>query len=181
MKNPGDKELAESAGNGNACAFEQLVDRHYMLVYSAAYRLCGVKEDAEDVTQEVFIKLARTIGNFKGEASFTTWLYRITVNAARDFHRKAASKTKMETAYLNDRRGESPCDRDFANPISATRLYSAIDKLPPKLKEAVILVLAEGLSHKEAAGALNCAEATVSWRVFQARRKLRKLLEHESS
>jgi len=178
MKDRNDIELVESAVNGDAGAFECLVNRHYMLVYRAAYRWCGIREDAEDITQEVFVKLARAIHHFKGDSAFTTWLYRITLNTAKDFHRKTATKTTHEAAYRQDREVEATAAED-SNPVSPARLYATLDKLPVKLKEAVILVLAEGLTHKEAAETLGCAETTVSWRIFQARRKLKRLLKHE--
>lgn len=179
MRSDNDIKLVKSAVNGDGSAFECLVNRHYMLVYRTAYKWCGIKEDAEDVTQEVFVKLARAIHNFKGDSAFTTWLYRIAINTAKDFHRKSSTKTSNEAAYWQDKAIEATVAEDN-NPVSSAQLYATLDKLPLKLKEAVILVLAEGLSHKEAAVTLNCAETTVSWRIFQARRKLKKLLKYET-
>ena len=179
MNKPSDIELAGRAASGDETAFGLLTERHYMLVYRAAFKWCGNREDAEDITHDTLIKLGRAIFGFKGGSSFTTWLYRITVNTAKDFHRGRSAKQAREDAYAGEgpatTRGASPAD----NPISSARLYSVIDKLPVKYKEAVLLVLSEGLSHKDAALALGCAETTVSWRVFQARRRLKKLLKDE--
>ena len=178
MENQSDIELISRTLNGDPGALELLISRHYMPVYRVAYRYCGIKEDAEDIAQEVFIKLARSMSEFKGESSFTTWLYRIAVNAARDHHRSNTVKKAYEASYLEEQEllaGSSGQD----NPVSAGQVYTAIDKLPAKHKDAVLLVLAEGLSHKEAAEVLNCAETTVSWRIFQARRRLKKLLKQE--
>ena len=170
-------KLIEEAVQGCSQAFEKLVDQHYNLVYRAAYRFCGTQEDAEDITQEVFVKLAGIMGSFKGNSSFTTWLYRISVNTARDYQKKASTKGRYEAAYVEEMKTQSQKGKD--NPISAEDLYKTLDKLPYKMKEAMILVHAEGLNHKEAALALGCAETTVSWRLFQARRKLKSLLKRE--
>ena len=178
MKDLSDNELVERATGGNAIAFENLVNRHYNLVYRAAYKWCGVKEDAEDITQEVFAKLGRAIYNFKGDALFKTWLYRIVVNSAKDFHRKVSTKSNVESAYLEEMNLRNVAGHND-NPVSASQLYIVLNKLPGKLKDTLLLVLAEGLTHKEAAFALDCAETTVSWRIFQAKRKLQKLLKDE--
>ena len=175
MESLNDIELVKTAAGGNSEAFTCLVDRHYTLVYRAAYRFCGVKEDAEDIAQEVFIKLARVIHGFKGESAFTTWLYRIAVNSSHDYLKKNSGKRNMEAKYVEEKAIAEK--EENSNPISSEELYLALDKLPAKIKEAVVLVLAEGLSHKEAALALGCAETTVSWRIFQARRKLKTLLK----
>lgn len=175
MEKNNDIELVKLAAKGDSKAFGCLVDRHYKLVYRVAYRFCGIKEDAEDIAQEVFVKLARVIHGFKGESAFTTWLYRIALNSSRDYIKKSSGKRNLEARYLEEKALEEK-GRD-SNPVSSEELYGALDKLPVKIKETVVLVLAEGLSHKEAALALGCAETTVSWRIFQARRKLKTLLK----
>jgi RNA polymerase sigma-70 factor (ECF subfamily) len=172
------QELVARAVQGDARAFERLVKRHYMLVYKVSYTWCGVKEDAEDIAQEVFVKLARNIRNFKQKSSFTTWLYRITINTAKDYYRKSSARRTHESAYVNEQLHTSESDA-AGNPVSPAELSAALGRLPEKLKDAVILVFGEGLSHREAAEALRCAETTVSWRIFQAKKKLRKLLESE--
>lgn len=170
-------ELIEEAVRGSSQAFEQLVEQHYNLVYRTAYRFCGTQEDAEDIAQEVFVKLAGNMSGFKGKSSFSTWLYRISVNTARDYLKKSSTKGRYEAAYVEEMKTQAQKGKD--NPISPEDLYRTLDKLPHKLKEAVILVHAEGLSHRDAAIALGCAETTVSWRLFQARRKLKSLLKRE--
>ncbi len=175
MEKMNDRELVKRAAGGDREAFGGIVDRHYGLVYRTAYRFCGVREDAEDITQDVFVKLARVIHGYRGEAAFTTWLYRIAVNAVRDFQKKNSCKRVNEAAYAEEKKVEEKGRHD--NPVSGEGLYRALEKLPARLKEAVVLVLAEGLSHKEAALALGCAETTISWRIFQARKKLKGLLK----
>jgi RNA polymerase sigma-70 factor (ECF subfamily) len=178
LDNYTDNELVLLSVGGDACAFEHLVKRHYMAVYRVSYKWCGVKEDAEDIAQEVFVKLARKLKYFNQKSTFKTWLYRITVNAAADFTRKRSTKRIYERAFVLVQETTNPAPLADEHPAAA-RLYKELDKLPEKQKTAVLLVLGEGLSHREAARALNCREATVSWRIFQARKKLRKSLDHE--
>jgi RNA polymerase sigma factor (sigma-70 family) len=98
-----DRELVGRAVGGDSSMFECLVNRHYMLVYRVAYKWCGIRENAEDITQEVFVKLARAIHGFKGGSAFRTWLYRITVNTAKDYLRSSARKVANEGAYIKER------------------------------------------------------------------------------
>lgn len=175
MDNNQDTELIALALEGESSAFETLVNRYYKTVYRYAFRWAGVKADAEDIAQEVFIKLANHLHTFSGQSSFSTWLYRVTANCAMDFARKNYRHHRNRT--------DNPGNEHFvsANPGPEAKSYheqvlSAVHQLPLKLKEASLLVFAEGMSHKEAARVLGCAEATVSWRIFQAKKKLQKVL-----
>ena len=180
MDHLNDIELVNRALAGNALAFEHLVKRHYQNVYRLSYKWCGVKEDAEDIVQEVFVKLARKLKSFGQRSAFKTWLYRVTINTAKDFIRKSATKRGYEEAYAVEQGAENPGPAPQHEAVDAQRLYRALNKLPEKQKDAVLLVLSEGLSHKEAARSLGCPEATISWRIFQARKKLVKYLGQES-
>lgn len=177
MENLEDIELVRLVKGGDSVAFENLVERNYMLVYKISYKWCGVKEDAEDIAQEVFIKLAGKIFGFKEESSFQTWLYRMVINTAKDFTRMSDRKRKKEMAYLEQQKLN---DESKKNEVPmAERIQQMITQLPQKLKETALLVFSEGMNHKEAASVLNCAEKTVSWRVFQVKKKLKKYLECE--
>jgi len=176
MDEHNDIELVNLARGGDAHALEHLFQRHYLTVYRLAYKWCGVKEDAEDIAQEVFVKLVRKLQTFRQQSSFKTWLYRIAVNTARDFGRKNVVKQTREAAFaMEQHRHNSTFVHN--DTLAAERLQAAIDVLPPKQKEAILLVFGEGMSHKEAARVLECMETTVSWRIFQARKKLKKSLE----
>ncbi|MBU2515764.1 RNA polymerase sigma factor [bacterium] len=171
MTEPDEIELINQAKAGSSTAFEVLVRQHYTFVYKVAFKWCRLKEDAEDITQEVFIKLARNIMDFKQSSAFKTWLYRITINTAKDLMIKKQRALKNESAYLEAEKEKSGhVDREAA---MADKLISLIESLPQKLKDAALLVYSEGLSHKEAAGILDCAETTVSWRLFQVKKKLK--------
>ncbi|MFC1838739.1 RNA polymerase sigma factor [Thermodesulfobacteriota bacterium] len=175
MDDYSDIELIDLAVKGNENAFESLIQRHYLAVYHFSFKWCRVKEDAEEITQEVFIKLTGKLKTFKQNSSFKTWLFRIIINTAKDYYRKNSTRNLYETAYKNEYSGGNPGHLREDN-SEAERLYYHIDKLPDKQKAAVMLVMSEGLSHKEAARVLNCREKTVSWRIHQARNRLKAAL-----
>jgi RNA polymerase sigma-70 factor (ECF subfamily) len=175
MENDSDATLARLAAGGDADAFEALVHRHYDAVYRLAFRWCRIREDAEDIAQEVFVKLARNMKRFAGRSAFRTWLYRIVVNTAKDFHRSNATRRRHEESLSAEHRIENP-GPSGEEALLARNVVEAVDRLPGKQKSAVLLVLAEGFSHREAAEVLGCSETTVSWRIFMARKKLRKEL-----
>ncbi len=178
MDNYNDIELVQLSVGGDARAFEHLVKRHYLSAYNVSYKWCGIKEDAEDIAQEVFVKVARKLKTFGKRSSFRTWLYRITINTAKDFTRKYTTKRVYETAFALEQGSNNPGPSPDENP-DAAQLYKEIAKLPGKQKMTVLLVYGEGLSHREASQMLKCPEATVSWRIFQAKKKLKKSLEYE--
>jgi len=166
-----DQNLVDRAQRGDAGAFERLVTRHYATVYRAAYRWCGTREDAEDITQDVFVKVARKIGSFAGRSAFSTWLYRITVNTAMDLGRRRSARKELSRAWEEETAGETPNPGEEAEAVRA--LYQALDALPPRQKAAALLVWCEGFTHREAAGVLECAESTVSVHLHQARERLK--------
>ncbi|GJQ60758.1 MAG: RNA polymerase sigma factor [Candidatus Scalindua sp. AMX11] len=178
MENLKESELVIRAKEGDPTAFENLVERNYMLVYTISYKWCGTKEDAEDVTQEVFMKLSKNILYFKEESTFQTWLYRIAINTAKDLAKMNERKRKKESAYIEERKTSIQQQKESS---LAERVHQMIENLPQKLKETAFLVFSEGMNHKEAAAILNCAEKTVSWRVFQAKRALKRNLERGES
>ncbi len=162
-----DRDLAARAGAGDRDAFETLLRRHYDRIHRVAWRFVGVAADAEDIAQDVCCTLAEKIGTFRREAKFTTWLTGIVANAASDHRRRNAARTRLsgqvtvlaELAARPD--GRDLFDRAF--------MASAITRLDQPLRDAVILVIGEDMSHAEAAAALGVAESTVSWRMHRAR------------
>ena len=172
MDNYSDIELIDLAVNEDEHAFEKLIQRHYLSVYHFSFKWCRNKEDAEEIAQEVFIKLTRKLKTFKHRSSFRTWLFRIVINTAKDYSKKNSTRKLYEAAYENEKVGDNPgyVNEDTAE---ADRLYSLIDRLPDKQKAALMLVAAEGLSHSEAAKILKCREKTISWRIHQVRNRLK--------
>ncbi|MGR3173921.1 MAG: RNA polymerase sigma factor [Candidatus Scalindua sp.] len=170
-----DTESVRLAREGDSAAFEELVERNYMYVYKISYKWTGIKEDAEDITQDVFMKLARSIQTFKESSSFQTWLYSITINTAKDFTKKSARMRTKEIAFSEQ---QNIKDKSTPEETSIAEIIQyMITKLPHKLKETALLVFSEGMSHKEAAVVLNSTEKTISWRIFQVKKKLKSHLK----
>lgn len=176
MQESQETELIQQAQAGDAKAFEELIRAHYTFIFKVAFKWCGIKEDAEDVAQEVCVKLARKLSTFKGESSFQTWLYRMVINTSKDFLEKKRRDQIKKSEYLNQEREQRELKKEDAK-SSDTNFRTLIESLPAKLKDAALLVYGEGLNHKEAAKILKCAETTVSWRVFQAKKRLKRLVE----
>ncbi len=170
-----DRDLAKRACAGNRAAFQQLLERHYDTAYRFAFRFTRNAEDAEDIAQDVCLGLARKLKSFRGRSQFTTWLYRVVINACRDHARKQKSSQRLQANYAVFREQDEADQRHDA--IRLDWLSDAVGVLEPKLRETALLVLAEGLSHREAASALGCAESTVSWRMHEIARKLKTIVE----
>ncbi len=169
-------DLARQAAAGDAAAFARLVEAHYMTVYKIAYKWCGHRADAEDIAQDVFVKLPEKLKSFRGESAFTTWLYRLTVNAAKDYYRTTGRARGRELPFAEG--FDAPSDEVAADDaLAAKQAMAEIHRLPEGIRDAVLLVYVEELSHKEAAQILGCAETTVSWRIFQARKSLKGVRE----
>jgi RNA polymerase sigma-70 factor (ECF subfamily) len=172
-----DEELVLQSQNGDPAAFEALIRNHQHMVHSLTYRMTGSLADAEDLAQETFIRAYEQIGTFRGTSKFSTWLYRIAVNTclnwrqseARRFHLQADCAGEISASHADG--GNSPADSQLNQQVQ-----SAMLKLPAKQRAAIALTIYDGLNHAEAAKILHCSETTVSWRVFAAKRKLKRWL-----
>jgi RNA polymerase sigma-70 factor (ECF subfamily) len=174
MKDHSDFQLTSMAVNGNDDAFRCLVERHCQTVFNVAFKWCGVREDAEDIAQDVMMQLADKIRIFKPHrAAFTTWLYKVTINAAKDARRKQRTRQDYEGNFAGAQRLQTSISPQEEN-LAQGEAIDFLDRLPDKEKEVILLTVSEGLSHKEAAKVVGCAETTVSWRMHNARKKLRK-------
>lgn len=167
-----DLALAQAAQQGDRAAFEALLTRHYETMYKFAYKYCGDKDIAEDITQEACIKLARAIGKYKGKSAFTSWLYTVVLNVARDEFRHRQKHAGQAPLYEDMVKADG---QSADETLYTQQVWQAVQGLPDGEREAVLLVCAEGLTHKEAAAVLDCAEGTISWRVAEARKKLEGL------
>jgi RNA polymerase sigma-70 factor (ECF subfamily) len=139
--------------------------------------MTGSLDDAEDLAQETFINAYRQIASYRGTAKFSTWLYRIAINACLTWRQRETRRIQMaakwaETDLSPQGAGESV---GTGNGWSE-HTHEALLKLPAKQRAAIMLTLYDGLNHAEAAEVLNCSETTISWRVFAARRKLKRWL-----
>jgi RNA polymerase sigma-70 factor (ECF subfamily) len=169
-----DETLAARAQAGDRDAFSELVAAHYDFIHRVAWKWCGRKADAEDIAQDVCVRLGKAIRSYRGQGAFTTWLYALTLNAARDHVRKGLRETRKTDAYGIHAAslGEAEEDPDE----QADALWTAVRRLPDKQREAVLLVYGEGLGHSAVADIMGCAEATVSWHVHEAKKRLKVLV-----
>ncbi len=171
-----DEALARAAANGDGEAFSSLLHRHYDRVFRLAFRLTGLRAEAEDLCQDVCAALPAKLSAYRGEARFTTWLYRVVVNAAHDRRRRRASDAKAAEGW-----GEVEVARRAEAEETAAALdwlTAAMRALPEDLRDTVALVLDE-VTHAEAAVVLGVSEGTVSWRVSEAKKRLRAMKEAE--
>ncbi|MDT7687812.1 MAG: hypothetical protein QOJ70_679 [Acidobacteriota bacterium] len=174
-----DFALARRAADGDMEAFEEIFRRQRRLVYGLCLRMTQDVAEAEDVMQEVFVLLLRKVGGYRGEANFTTWLHRLTVNQVLMRFRK--NRSRREDALEEC---ESP--HSFEAPpahsprpaqlIDRITLERAIAQLPPGYRAAFILHDVEGYEHEEVAQILGCAVGTSKSQLHKARTKLRKIL-----
>ncbi|TGD75479.1 RNA polymerase sigma factor [Mangrovimicrobium sediminis] len=159
------EDIIRRAQAGDRDAFSRLVDDHYATMYRFARRFCSSREDAEDVTQQACIKLARSIGQFRFESAFSTWLYRLVINCARDWQRARPPVRESEAP--------EPAAADSAEPaVMLAQVLAQVAAMGEGYRETVVLVLAEGLTHAEAADVLQVKESTVSWRLHEIRKRL---------
>jgi RNA polymerase sigma-70 factor (ECF subfamily) len=177
----------ERARQGDRDAFARLVRRHQRRVYAAALHILGSHSDADDVTQEAFVRAYRGLASFDGRADVSTWLYRIAVNTALNWLRAGrrgtalAQRGEREAAHVGGRpEALGDTGGDPAQHVERTREVSrvldALAGLSPALRVTLVLATVEGLAHKQIAEILDIPEGTVAWRVNEARRVLKQRL-----
>ena len=173
-------ELVRKSQYGDKAAFEQLVIRHQELVFSLAYKLTGNREMANDVAQEAFIRAWKAIEKFRGDSTFSTWIYRITVNTAWTLRKKAK---KHNTLNIDDTYEPIVIDEKkdpelvAINSDLSSVLINALDKIPIEQRIIVELKNIEGRSHKEIADYLDISVTAAKVRLHRAHQKLRQILE----
>ena len=165
-----DSGLVSAAMAGDRAAFGELLQLHYDRIHGLAWQLTGSRADADDIAQDVCCTLVETIGSFRGESKFTTWLCGIVVNACRDLRRRRRSLGGLtERLAVLAGLARAPDGRDL---YDAIWLESAIARMKPAYRDAAVLVAGQQLTHAEAAEILGVAESTVSWRMHEVRRIL---------
>ena len=170
-----DEALALAAAGGDAEAFSSLTARHYDRVFGLAFRLTGRREEAEDLAQDGCAARPAKVRAFRGDARFSTWLYRVVVNAAHDRRRRAASHAKAATGW-----GEVELARRAEAEEAAEAnawLQAAMAALPEDLRDTLALTLEDGVTHAAAAEVLGVSEGTVSWRMSEVKKRLKALKE----
>ncbi len=171
-----DRHLISLAGKGDQDAFARLVERYTGMVYSLAVQRVGNHHDAEEITQTVFFKAWNALPGFRGDAAFSTWLYRMTINAATDFLRQ---KGRREAPLSLDdpnfpqtpHPGPGPAET-FQESERQQALYAAIHALPDQSRSILLLREFQGLSYEEISAALDLPMGTVRSRLARARKAL---------
>jgi len=185
-----DRELIERCKAGDETAFSALVQRYSGRAYQIAYGVLGSREDAEEVAQDVFVRVFRALPKFRGDSEFTTWMYRIAVNLARNKYRwnksRGGQRTMSIDAPLEGLEGDTsgvdlPEDRigpdeelwlaEFQQNVT-----EELENLPPLYREALVLRNIEHMSYEDIAALLGCKLGTIKSRIARAREELRKRL-----
>ncbi len=173
-----DDTLALAAAGGDAGAFATLIERQYDRLFRLCFRLTGSQAEAEDLTQDICAALPAKLQSYRGEARFTTWAYRLCVNAAHDRRRRAATHAKAADGWGDWELNRRAADEETEEALDW--LTQAMRSLPDDLRDTLALVL-DDMTHKEAGDVLGISEGTVSWRISQARKHLAHLRQEETS
>ena len=184
-----DEELVASATAGDLDSFNQLVVRWERPIYALAYRTLGRDEDARDVVQEAFLRAYRGLRGFKGQAKFSSWLYRITLNLCRDWMRR-----ERRAPIVSVPEGTDPIELadDRASPVESVEdlvarremsaaVARAMAELPEEQRAAIMLKEYHGLTFQEIADMLNCPLSTVKTRLYQGLSVFRRRLERQQT
>ncbi len=166
------EQLVKRCQAGDSRAFEQLLEMHYETIYRFAYRWSRDQYNAEDITQQACLKLARSIKQYDGRSSFTSWLYPLVINCAKDFYKSPTQHNTREEPETDER--EAKTDDRTEQRVYAQQILEHIQHLQSDFKDALIMVYGTGLSHADAASKLGVKESTISWRIHQARKLLKQ-------
>jgi RNA polymerase sigma-70 factor (ECF subfamily) len=175
-----DERVIEACQEGDREAFRLLFETYKDRVFSiAAYSFGGDQAAASDVSQQIFLKLMTTIGQFRGDSAFTTWLYRLVVNACTDEQRKRRRFLPFgESMPMNRIEDRRPQEKDYAKLEIADSVQAAIKELTPKLRMPILLKYVEGLSYEEIAAVLGCSKGTVASRLNRGHQSLARKLSY---
>lgn len=170
-----DDALIERFLSGDEEGFEMLVKKYQNQVVNIVYSLSGATSCADDIAQEVFIKVHRALGSFRKRCEFATWLYRITVNTAYNYIKK--EKRYLPSGYIQETGAvqQRPL-RELEIREKEELISKALKRLPFNFRTAIVLKEIEGLSYKEIAKTMRCSIGTVESRLFRARDMLKRML-----
>lgn len=181
-----DEELVARSAGGDLDSFNQLVVRWERPIYALAYRVIGREEEARDVVQEAFLRAYRSLGGFRGQAKFSSWLYRITLNLCRDWirrHRRAPFVETPEGIDIVELAGEAEPGETAEEAVARKDLGAfvsrALDALSEEQRTAIVLKEYQGLTFQEIADLLGCPLSTVKTRLYQGLVVLRRELEQQ--
>ena len=175
-----DGRVIEACQQGDRAAFQLLFETYKDKVFSiAVYSSGGDRAVADDVTQQIFLKLFTAIRQFRGDSEFTTWLYRLVVNACRDEKRRSRRLLPWgETVAMRNPSDKKPQEKQYARLEVAEAVQAAIGELKPKFRLPILLKYIEGLSYEEIASVMGCSKGTVASRLNRGHSQLAKRLSH---
>jgi len=174
-----ESRLIQRAAKGDAAAFNQLLGMHERRMYAVALRMCGNPEDAQDCLQEAMLRIFRSITGFKAQSSFSTWVYRITMNTCLDELRRRKNRPNTSLDGLTDAgwapedTGPSP-EKHAMQSDMGRQLHAMMQELPEEMRSAVVLRDIEGYSYDEIANMLGVNVGTIKSRISRGREKLRE-------
>ena len=191
-KTASDHELLDRCRAGDEEAFDDLVRRHQQRAFNVAFQVLRDQEDAAEVAQDAFVRIYRSVENFRGDCEFTTWLHQIVVNLARNKHRWWKRRGRQSSVSLDSpveiadgevpmqvpASGDAP-DVETVKAEFVELLSRRMEELPRKLREVLVLRNVEDLSYEQIAVVLDCSIGTVKSRIARAREALRERMREE--
>ena len=173
-----ERELVEACRRGDRDAFRALFEGYKNKVYSIALRFSGEPAVAMDIAQDTFLKLFSSIRDFRGDASFDTWIYRLVVNSCLDHKRRTRRLLPLAGEFVSRLRASGDSLSDFLRSEVSGSVRTAVDRLSPDLRIVVVLRYTEGLSYDQIGDVLGCAPGTVASRLNRAHKTLERRLSH---
>jgi RNA polymerase sigma-70 factor (ECF subfamily) len=165
-----DQLLIRRAQRGDATSFAELLDLYYDTIYRFAWKWCGHAANAEDIAQQACLKLAGSLAQYRFQAAFTSWLYRLVISCAQDWQR---AQQRHEHDELPDEESMAEIS-STEDGIYLAQVLAQLALLGEGMKETALLVHAEGMSHAEAGALLGVSESTISWRVHVIRKHMNR-------
>jgi RNA polymerase sigma-70 factor (ECF subfamily) len=179
MEPANERELVERCRRGDEGAFQELVERYKDLVFALIARTVQDRSRAEDLAQDVFLRIHRGLPYFRGEARLSTWIYRIVANVCLHDHAQAAPAISLDDDATRGRVDPSAADRRFGDLELRDRLEKAIARLPANYRLLVAAHYLKGVQYEDLAEALQLPLGTVKTQLYRAKQQLRRLLETE--
>ena len=174
-----ESKLVEQSLSGDPEAYAALVHQHQPMIRAVTFRMTGSLDDAEELAQDAFLRAYQQLGSFRSGSKFSTWLCKIAINLSLDWRRRENRRDDIHSKWAAETATENNPGGGFPDELSR-HVQAALNQLPAKQRAAIVLTVYENQSHAEAAKTLGCTEATISWRVFAARQKLKRLLKNLS-
>ncbi len=171
-----ESKLITQSLSGDPEAYAALVSQHQTMIRAMTFRMTGSLDDAEELAQDAFLRAYQQLDSFNKGSKFSTWLCKIAINLSLDWRRRESRRDDVHSQWAADAISENNPGSGFPDELSR-RVQDALNRLPAKQRAAIVLTVYENQSHAEAAKTLGCTEATISWRVFAARRKLKNFLK----